>query len=134
MIISKGCVFMCVCIQIYIQSHMQYFLNRFPLNVSLFDLELYLTHINCYQNRLKWYISRWQNMVEVITLQRPLSNQPPELSQRIIEIARHLCKSEPCIEGTQNDVSLVTSSFVHIDTYISTWITGPKWKQTLLVA
>lgn len=92
----------CVCMNTDVHTlNMQHFLYRYPLIVRPLGLELYLTHISCYQNRLKWSVSRWQKMVEVITLQRLLSNQPPDLPQCITEIARHLRKSEACTEGTR---------------------------------
>lgn len=73
-----------------------YILNRFPFHISLLGLQLYLTQIRCYQNRLKWCVLRWQEMVEVITSQRPLSNHPGKLPQCITEFARHVCK-ESCV-------------------------------------
>lgn len=63
-----------------------YILNRFPFRISLLGLQLYLTQIRCYQNRLKWCVWRWQEMVEVMTSQRPLCNHPGELPQCMTEL------------------------------------------------
>lgn len=66
-------------------------------------------------------------MVEVIALQRPISNRPPELPQCITEIARHLCHVH---RPHRNEVPLIISPFSHIEMYLSVLIIGPKWKQS----